>query len=85
MKTPRQTNREFDFLFATPSPFRQGKFDSALPTRELVFNSLLNRWNRYSGIPFYSIALDSIFPSFFDIQTKLADEAYKNQSFGLCG
>ncbi|NCR36899.1 MAG: CRISPR-associated endoribonuclease Cas6 [Microcystis aeruginosa S11-01] len=80
-----ETNREFHFLFVTPVTFRQGKFDSALPTRELVFNSLLGRWNRYSGIPFDSIALESIFPSFFDIQTKLADEAYKNQSIGCVG
>jgi CRISPR-associated endoribonuclease Cas6 len=80
-----ETNREFHFVFATPVTFRQGKFDSALPARELVFNSLLSRWNRYSGIPFDSIPLESIFPSFFDIQTKLADEAYQNKFIGCVG
>jgi CRISPR-associated endoribonuclease Cas6 len=80
-----ETNREFHFLFSTPVTFRQGKFDSALPTRELVFNSLLSRWNRYSGFPFDSIPLESIFPSFFDIQTKLTDEAYQNKSIGCVG
>jgi CRISPR-associated endoribonuclease Cas6 len=80
-----ETNREFHFVFATPVTFRQGKFDSALPTRELVFNSLLSRWNRYSGIPFDSLPLASIFPSFFDIQTKLTDETYQNKSIGCVG
>jgi CRISPR-associated endoribonuclease Cas6 len=80
-----ETNREFHVLFSTPVTFRQGKFDSALPTRELVFNSLLNRWNRYSGIPFDSIPIESIFPSFFNIQTKLTDEIYKTQFIGCVG
>jgi CRISPR-associated endoribonuclease Cas6 len=71
-----ETKREFYFNFSTPVIFRQGSFDSALPTRELVFQSLLNRWNRYSGIPLESIPVESLFPSFFDIKTQLTDKAY---------
>jgi CRISPR-associated endoribonuclease Cas6 len=64
-------DREITFNFSTPTVFRQGKYDSALPTRECVFNSLLSRWNRYSNIPFSDLNLDCLFPSFFDIHTEL--------------
>lgn len=65
------TNRQLSFTFCTPATFRQGKYDSALPTRECVFQSLLNRWNRYSGNPFPDTLLECLFPSFFDIRTEL--------------
>ncbi|WP_421658920.1 CRISPR-associated endoribonuclease Cas6 [Leptothermofonsia sp. ETS-13] len=65
--------RQITFIFATPATFRQGKYDSALPTRECVFNSLINRWNRYSSIPFPETSVESLFPSFFDIQTELVN------------
>lgn len=65
--------RQITFTLATPATFRQGKYDSALPTRECVFNSLLNRWNRYSGIPFPETLVESLFPSFFEIQTELVN------------
>jgi CRISPR-associated endoribonuclease Cas6 len=64
-------DREINFNFYTPTVFRQGKYDSALPTRECVFNSLLSRWNRYSNIPFSDLNLDCLFPSFFDLNTEL--------------
>ena len=64
-------DRQLTFVFSTPATFRQGKYDSALPTRECVFNSLLNRWNRYSGIPFSEPLLEFLFPSFFDLHTEL--------------
>lgn len=66
-------NRQLTFVFSTPATFRQGKYDSALPTRECVFNSLLHRWNRYSGMPFSDAMLEFLFPSFFDIQTELVN------------
>lgn len=66
-------DRQLTFVFSTPATFRQGKYDSALPTRECVFNSLLNRWNRYSGMPFSEAMLEFLFPSFFDIQTELVN------------
>lgn len=65
--------RQITFAFCTPATFRQGKYDSALPTRECVFNSLLNRWNQYSGIPFAEEIIECLFPSFFDLQTELVN------------
>jgi CRISPR-associated endoribonuclease Cas6 len=65
--------RQITFAFCTPATFRQGKYDSALPTRECVFNSLLHRWNRYSGIPLPETLVEYLFPSFFDIQTELVN------------
>lgn len=65
--------RQLSFEFCTPTTFRQGKFDSALPTRECVFNSLLHRWNRYSSIPFSESLIECLFPSYFDIRTELVN------------
>jgi CRISPR-associated endoribonuclease Cas6 len=66
-----QTDRQISFKFYTPATFRQGKYDSALPTRECIFNSLLKRWNRYSGLIFTESLLENLFPSFFDIRTEV--------------
>jgi CRISPR-associated endoribonuclease Cas6 len=66
-----QTNRQISFKFFTPATFRQGKYDSALPTRDCIFNSLLKRWNRYSGQTFSETWLENLFPSFFDIRTEV--------------
>lgn len=63
--------RQITFAFATPATFRQGKYDSALPTRECVFHSLLHRWNHFSDIPFPETLTECLFPSFFDLQTEL--------------
>ena len=63
--------RQLSFTLCTPATFRQGKYDSALPTRDCVFNSLLSRWNRYSDIPFSETLIEYLFPSFFDIRTEL--------------
>lgn len=72
-KQASEDTRQITFAFSTPATFRQGKYDSALPTRECVFNSLLSRWNRYSGIPFPEALAECLFPSFFDIQTELVN------------
>lgn len=66
-------SRQLSFHIYTPATFRQGKYDSALPTRECFFSSLLNRWNRYSGIPFAETLIASLFPSFFDLRTELVN------------
>lgn len=66
-----ETNRQISFRLFTPATFRQGKYDSALPTRECIFNSLLKRWNRYSDIEISEAPIEFIFPSFFDIRTEL--------------
>lgn len=65
--------RQLAFHLCTPTTFRQGKYDSALPTRECFFHSILNRWNRYSGNPFSETLIESLFPSFFDIRTELVN------------
>lgn len=69
-----EETKQITFAFCTPATFRQGKYDSALPTRECVFHSLLHRWNQYSGIPFSEAIVECLFPSFFDIQTELVNQ-----------
>lgn len=64
-------NRKLTLQFYTPTAFRQGKYDSALPTPECVFGSLLRRWNHYSGLEFSAEMLEAIHPSFFKIQTEV--------------
>ena len=53
-------DRLFRFVLSTPTAFRQQDYDTALPTRDLIFNSLLNRWHKYSGIPLDNFPLESI-------------------------
>jgi CRISPR-associated endoribonuclease Cas6 len=78
------TNRILRLVLATPTSFRQGKFDSALPTRECVFNSLLSRWHKHSGIELVDLSLDSIFPSAFDIRTEISND-YIGKFIGAIG
>lgn len=73
-----------DFNFATPTAFRQGKYDTTLPTRECVFNSLLSRWNKYSGIALNEIAIESIFPSFININTQIVADS-RSKFIGIIG
>ncbi len=70
--------------FSTPTAFRQGKFDTTLPTRECVFNSLLARWNKYSGMEFSQIAIESIFPSFVNIHTEILADS-RSKFIGILG
>lgn len=79
-----ETERTLMFTLATPMAFRQGKYDSSLPTREVVFNSLLSRWNKYSGIEISSLPLDAIFPSFFDIRTEIIADS-RSKLIGCVG
>jgi CRISPR-associated endoribonuclease Cas6 len=68
-----EITRQIAFRVCTPATFRQGKYDSALPTRECIFNSLLKRWNKYSNILFPEGLTDYLFPSFFDIRTEVVN------------
>jgi len=63
-------DRSFTLCFATPTTFRQGKYDTPLPTPESVFKSLQSRWNKYSNIPIVDLPIESLFPSCFDIRTQ---------------
>ncbi|KGF74062.1 CRISPR-associated protein Cas6 [Neosynechococcus sphagnicola sy1] len=65
-------DRLIHLKFYTPTTFRVTNYDCALPTKELVFQSLLKRWNQYSQISFQKTLIEPIYPSFFDIRTEIA-------------
>lgn len=67
-------DRKFTLQFYTPTAFRQGKYDSAMPTPDRVFGSLLRRWNHYSGLEFSADIIDAVQPSYFDIRTEVATD-----------
>ncbi len=75
---------QIDFFFSTPTAFRQSQHDCALPTRELVFNSLMKRWNQYSGIELAKNLLEPIFPSFFNIRTEIVADS-RSKFIGCVG
>jgi CRISPR-associated endoribonuclease Cas6 len=77
-------DRTISFSFATPTAFRQGKFDTALPTRDCVFNSLLSRWHKYSGIELSNFSIESLFPNFFNIHTEIAADS-RSKFIGCVG
>jgi len=66
--------RKLTLQFYTPTAFRQGKYDSAMPTPDRVFGSLLRRWNHYSGLEFPNDILEAVQPSYFDIRTEVATD-----------
>ncbi|MDB9316013.1 CRISPR-associated endoribonuclease Cas6 [Spirulina sp. CS-785/01] len=76
--------RNLSFLFATPMAFRQGKYDTAFPQQESVFNSLRSRWNKYSGIELPELALENLYPSFFNIHTEMVMDA-RSKFIGCVG
>ena len=78
------SDRQIDFSFCTPTAFRQSQHDCALPTRELVFNSLMKRWNQYSGIELPKNLLEPIFPSFFNIRTEIVADS-RSKFIGCVG
>lgn len=45
-------DRVITLEFASPTAFRQGDLDLPLPVPRLIFSSYLQKWNRFSGIPF---------------------------------
>ncbi len=78
------SDRQIALNFCTPTNFRQGDFDAALPTRECVFNSLFQRWHKYSGISLESNLTEVIFPSFFNIRTLIAADS-RSKFIGCVG
>jgi CRISPR-associated endoribonuclease Cas6 len=78
------SERQIALTFTTPTAFRQGQYDTALPTRDSVFNSLLNRWNKYSGIELSNFSIEAIFPSFFNIRTEIAADS-RSKFIGCVG
>ncbi len=78
------SDRLIAFSFVTPTAFRQREYDSVLPTRECVFNSLLKRWNKYSGIEISQLPIESIFPSFVNISTSILADS-RSKFIGILG
>ena len=78
------SERQIALSFCTPTSFRQGEFDTALPTRECVFNSLIQRWNKYSGISLNPNLTEVIFPSFFNMRTVIAADS-RSKFIGCVG
>ena len=78
------SERIISINFATPTAWRQGKYDTTLPTRESVFKSLLSRWNKYSKIEFTEMNFDSIFPSFINIHTEIIPDS-RSKFIGVVG
>lgn len=76
--------RQIHFRFFTPTAFRISDYDCALPTKELVFNSLLRRWNQFSGIPFTNEIINPIFPSAFKIETAIVSD-HRSKFIGCLG
>jgi len=66
-----QTERNFTFNIVTPTSFRRGKYDLFLPTTELVFNSLLKRWQKHSNTLIDLTNFDNLFPAYFNINTEI--------------
>ncbi len=83
-KEASESDRTIHFNFSTPTAFRQGQYDTTLPTRESVFNSLLSRWNKYSSIEFSHIAIESVFPSFININTEILADS-RSKFIGIIG
>lgn len=77
-------DRQIALSFSTPTNFRQGEFDTALPTRECVFNSLLQRWHKYSDISLEANLTEVIFPSFFNIRTAMGADS-RSKFIGCVG
>lgn len=63
--------RQIRLAFCTPTTFRLTQYDCAMPTRELVFQSLLRRWNQYSQMPFPKELFEPVYPSYFEIRTEM--------------
>lgn len=80
--SPMETT--FSFQLATPTTFRQGQQDNALPTPSLVFQSLINRWQAHSAIALPPLPLEQIFPNYFKLETAVVDDA-RSKFIGAVG
>ncbi|MEM9483612.1 MAG: CRISPR-associated endoribonuclease Cas6 [Cyanobacteria bacterium P01_F01_bin.116] len=69
-----QDSRKLTLQFYTPTAFRQGGNDSSMPTAHRVFQSLLRRWNHYSGLEFPTDSLECLQDSQFNVRTEIASD-----------
>jgi CRISPR-associated endoribonuclease Cas6 len=70
--------------FYTPTSFRQGKVDNPIPDCDRVFNSLLRKWNQYSGIEISAAVIEQIAPSYVNIRSAIAPDS-RSQFVGCIG
>lgn len=73
-----------DLTFYTPTSFRQGLVDNPILDVDRVFNSLLRKWNQYSGIEIPDTVIQNIAPSFVNIRTAIAPDS-RSQFVGCVG
>jgi CRISPR-associated endoribonuclease Cas6 len=79
-----ESDRQIHLQFCTPTTFRQNRYDCAMPTQNLVFHSLLKRWNHYSNLPFPKTLIDCIYPSYFEIRTEIVRDS-RSKFIGCMG
>ncbi len=79
-----EAQRNLNFKILTPTAFRQGKYDVSLPSAEIVFSSLLRRWNNYSNIPLENVDFGCLFPAYFDLKTDIVIDN-RNKFIGCVG
>ena len=72
----RPPDRHLALLFTSPTAFRTNGHNTALPTPELVFGSLLNRWNAFSPLTFppemRRYAAECLVASRFELSSRVA-------------
>lgn len=72
------TARHIDLRFYTPTSFRQGEYDMPMPAPAPVFASLINRWQKYSGIELADnlkeVAYAHVFPCAFNLRTEMVPD-----------
>ena len=78
------SDRNFQFKIYTPTAFRMGKNDLFLPTSQIVFNSLLKKWNKYSNLPFDNLNFENIYPALFELKTEIIFQQ-NNKFIGCVG
>lgn len=79
-----EERRIADLTFYTPTSFRQGEVDNPIPDVDRVFRSLLRKWNQYSDVEFSDQLVQSIVPSYVNIQSAIAPDS-RSQFVGCVG
>lgn len=85
----KKPDRKISFEFASPTVFRsEGRRNIAFPSPELVFGSLLTKWNSFSEIKIDSNLLDSVkddvLVSRYKLETRMLNYR-KYQELGFIG
>ncbi|WP_281067912.1 CRISPR system precrRNA processing endoribonuclease RAMP protein Cas6 [Anthocerotibacter panamensis] len=80
--------RSFEVHFHSPTNFRQGEYDSALPLPRALFHNSYRRWQEYAGIPLQPDLLEvleqHLRPTHFDLRTASATD-FRSTFIGCLG